>query len=183
MRCKTERIIGLACPFRSQTLTFLLSRPADGLNTTMRRNALLLYFVKLALASPFHASRLEATHDHHTQYGSPEFWWKLVIAFGLVLLGGVFAVRFYIFTLYDLTPRPFLAGRVSRWVSWVLTRFIFVCCPAIGRSRPMLTSSTGVLSASSDDETEKKNAKKGAFLFATSKFIDLLTYTPSSQAH
>lgn len=65
----------------------------------MKRYSLLLFLARRALAVPFKSlittyvsnDKPSLPHDDTPEVGSPEFWYKMGISVGLVLLGGVFA--------------------------------------------------------------------------------------------
>ncbi|KAF9065028.1 hypothetical protein BDP27DRAFT_1229478 [Rhodocollybia butyracea] len=65
----------------------------------MKKYSLLLFLARRALAVPFKSfittyvsdEKPSLPHDDTPEVGSPEFWYKMGISVGLVLLGGVFA--------------------------------------------------------------------------------------------
>ena len=81
------------------------------------------------------------------EFGSPEFWGKMLISIFLVLLGGVFAgwVHFYTCSVEGMCM-PMLYLRDVRLTLGLM-----------GLDELHLR----VLSTSSDDETERKNAAQG----------------------
>jgi metal transporter CNNM len=90
-------------------------------------------------------------HHPGEELGSPEFWWQIIISTFLILSGGVFA------GCVDIVPT---SGRHSALIApRYFLHDVRLTLGLMGLDELHLR----VLSTSSDDETERKNAAKGAY--------------------
>lgn len=51
----------------------------------------MLAFSVMFLVTPSHSLPPANTNHEHAELGSPVFWWKMLVSFFLILLGGIFA--------------------------------------------------------------------------------------------
>ena len=109
------------------------------------------------LHSLFTTTTIPETEEPGEEPGSPEFWYKLIVSVGLVLAGGVFAGSVL------LVPPSALISSVQ---------LFSLTLGLMGLDELHLR----VLSASSDDPKERKNAQKGTSQHHLLQYTSVLIY-------